>query len=96
MSRVRVKQIKGTETSAIEGISLYLPSYQRVGKEREGERERKTPTLQMSIKRLWLTFRPRPCPFPKQIFLSILRSAALYFFNNSLIVNGGPSSLAQC
>ena len=37
---VCVKQIKGTETSAIEGISLYLPSYQRVGKERERERER--------------------------------------------------------
>ena len=44
MSRVRVKQIKATETSAIEGISLYLPSYQRVGNEREGER---------GITRLW-------------------------------------------
>ena len=41
MSRVRVRQIKGTETSAIEGVSLYLPSYLRVGKERGREREKK-------------------------------------------------------
>ena len=48
MSRVRVKQIKATETSAIEGISLYLPSYQRVGNERDGERERNTPNANMA------------------------------------------------
>lgn len=62
-----------TKTNAIESISVYLPSYLRVGKETERDTEKKTYGCE-NINQVCLTFRP-PFLFPKQKFFSIFCSA---------------------